>query len=68
MEIYVLRHCKTESNINNKWCGSKSDINLSSIGEQQNNKVINELSKIDLYVIYGDPCPKSSALLPVKPL
>ena len=55
MEIYVLRHCKTESNINNKWCGSKSDINLSSIGEQQNNKVINELSKIDFDYVFSSP-------------
>ena len=66
MEIYVLRHCKTESNINNKWCGSKSDINLSSIGEQQNNKVINELSKIDFDYVFSSPLKR--CLVTSKPI
>lgn len=66
MEIYVLRHCKTESNINNKWCGSKSDINLSSVGQQQNNKVIDELSKINFDYIFSSPLKR--CLVTSKPI
>ncbi|WPL38944.1 histidine phosphatase family protein [Malacoplasma iowae] len=55
MEIYVLRHCKTECNLNNKWCGSKSDIGLSIEGKIQNEKVVKELSKINFDYIFTSP-------------
>lgn len=55
MEIYVLRHCETEANKNNLWSGPKKDLLLSEKGEERNQELIKELSKIDFDVIYTSP-------------
>lgn len=55
MKIYILRHCKTNYNTNNKWCGCKSDVDLSEEGMIRNDELIDELSKINFDVIYTSP-------------
>lgn len=55
MEIFILRHCKTKNNIDNSWCGQKTDCELSEQGQIRNKELIKELSKINFDVIYCSP-------------
>lgn len=66
MEIYVLRHCKTENNIKNSWCGAATDNDLSEEGALRNKELIEELSKLKFDCIYTSPLKR--CLATAKPL
>lgn len=61
MEIFILRHCKTKNNIDNSWCGQKTDCELSEQGQIRNKELIKELSKINFDVVYCSPLKRCLA-------